>query len=646
MCGIAGFLSASSFSEGQLSLEKSLELLAHRGPDDSGIYFDSLSGLGLVHARLSIIDLSPSGHQPMENSDENVVIVFNGEIYNFKELRADLESQGFLFHGQSDTEVLLALYQRHGKEMLSLLNGIFAFAIWDKTCKSLFIARDSHGVKPLYYSCVNGRFAFASEIKALLSFSPDLEELDYSSLEKYLTFLWCPGEGTPFQVVRKLPPGHAMTVVSGSIVSFWSWYKFPTYHSSRYLPSDNQCLFQSTATQIKTAVCRQLVSDVPVGAFLSGGLDSSAIVAFAREQLPDLRCFTIDAPGAGGEGFSDDLPYARRVSTHLGVPLEVIQVDASQMVSSIEEMVWQLDEPLADPAPLNVLYISRLASDLGIKVLLSGAGGDDLFTGYRRHLALRSECLWRWLPRRVRIHLRQLSAQLPPSYPFARRLRKAFSGAHLDGDSRLVQYFRWTDRADLNALYTPAFRAVLGDCQAEDPMLSYLAGLPKYLNPIERMLALEQRFFLTDHNLTYTDKMSMAAGVEVRVPFLDPDLVEFAARIPPHYKQRGREGKWVLKKAMEPYLPSEVIYRPKSGFGAPLRQWLRSDLRDWLDTTLSPDRLRRRGLFEPSSVQQLIAANLQGKVDASYTLFSLACIEIWCCRFIDRSDAPLSPSPL
>lgn len=462
--------------------------------------------------------------------------------------------------------------------------------------------------------------------------------MDKVALDRYLTYLWCPGDGTPLQAVRKLLPGHAMWVRAGRVERCWEWHRLPMARSRTLACRIKKAsVVKEASHRLRTAVHRQLVSDVPVGAFLSGGLDSSSVVAFAAERNPDLRCFTIDVSGSGDEGFSDDLPYARRVAAHLGVPLEMVQVDAARMAAGLEEMVWQLDEPLADPAPLNVLYISRLAREQGIKVLLSGAGGDDLFTGYRRHLALRSERFWAWLPRRVRIQLRLLTGQLPATHPFGRRLRKAFSGAHLDGDARLVHYFRWIERSDLHALYTPAFRAALGQAQAEDPMLAFLADLPKSTSPLERMLALEQRFFLTDHNLTYTDKMSMAAGVEVRVPFLDLDLVEFAARVPSEYKQRGREGKWVLKKAMEPYLPHDVIYRPKSGFGAPLRRWLRVELRDWLADTLSPERLQSRGLFDPQAVQRLIAANAEGKLDVSYTLLSLACIEIWCKFFIDKN---------
>ena len=276
-----------------------------------------------------------------------------------------------------------------------------------------------------------------------------------------------------------------------------------------------------------------------------------------------------------------------------------------------------------------MLYISRLARDHGIKVLLSGAGGDDLFTGYRRHLALQSERFWAWLPHQLRIQLRQLTDLLPPTHPFFRRLRKAFSGAHLDGDARLVNYFRWIDRSDLHALYTPAFRSALSEFQAVDPMLAFLADLPNNTSPMRRMLALEQRFFLADHNLHYTDAMSMATGVEVRVPFLDPDLLSWSWRLPDRFKQRGSCGKWVLKRAMEPFLPRDVIYRSKTGFGAPLRRWLDHDLQPLLRELLDPARLAQNGLFHPSAVQQLLADQRSGRRDASYTIWSIICITLW-----------------
>jgi asparagine synthase (glutamine-hydrolysing) len=286
---------------------------------------------------------------------------------------------------------------------------------------------------------------------------------------------------------------------------------------------------------------------------------------------------------------------------------------------------------------LNVLYISRLAREKGIKVLLSGAGGDDIFSGYRRHLALKSEHYWAWLPKGVRVAVEALTAGMDQRKPLFRRMTKAFSGAALEGDARLVNYFRWANRGELRSLYTPAFREALGCEQAEAPMLDFLTQLPSTASPLDRMLALEQRFFLPDHNLTYTDKMSMAVGLEVRVPLLDLDLLNFANQIPDHLKQRGTHSKWIFKKAMEPYLPKGVIYRPKTGFGAPLRRWMRYELRELLGDVLSVDSLKRRGLFEPQAIQNMIKANDAGQIDASYTLLSLLSIEIWCRAFIDHA---------
>lgn len=630
MCGIAGFFGNYSGE----SLERAGRAIAHRGPDADGIWFDMGAGIGLAHRRLSILDLSSSGAQPMVSDDGAVVLVFNGEIYNFRELRAELEASGHQFRGHSDTEVLLHLYLVHGEAMLSRLNGIFAFALWDKRKQSLFVARDALGVKPLYFAETSAGFAFASEIKALLCLVPEARELDIPSLHRYLNFLWCPGEGTPLRGVRKLLPGEAMLVRDGKVTQRWAWYQLPVFRGVTGTLSEADAL-SGTVDGLRQAVQRQLVADVPVGAFLSGGLDSSALVAFAREQVPDIRCFTIESVGGQEAGATDDLPYARRVAKHLKVPLDVVQINASRMADDLERMVAQLDEPLADPAPLNVFYISQLARQQGIKVLLSGAGGDDFFTGYRRHVAVNYERYWDWLPQRVRSGLEQATASMDQRKSLFRRLAKGCSGAGLAGDMRLANYFVWAKESQLLGLYTPEFRARLGQESADKPMLDFLSPLPASVQPLDKMLALEQRFFLADHNLNYTDKMSMAAGVEVRVPFLDLDLVEHAAQIPLGLKQRGRVGKWVLKKAMEPYLPHDVIYRPKSGFGAPLRRWMRHELRPLLGDLLSADSLKRRGLFEPAAVQRLIAQNDSGQVDAAYTLLSLLTIEIWCRAYID-----------
>lgn len=637
MCGIVGV--SGPFDSSRFLA--ACDAIAHRGPDDAGDYQDPEAGIGLGHRRLSILDLSPLGHQPMASADGSVVLVFNGEIYNFRELRAGLERQGVVFRGHSDTEVLLNLYLAEGEALLPRLNGIFAFALWDRRTQLLLLARDALGVKPLYYAALPDRFAFASEIKALLLLLPEAGALDAAGLRRYLTFLWCPGEGTPLKLVRKLLPGEALLVRAGRIVRRWTWYRLPVFGG--VAPTlDEPAAVAGALAHLRTAVQRQMVADVPVGAFLSGGLDSSAVVALAQERNPDIRCFTIEAVGGQEAGAADDLPYARQVAQHLGVSLEVVRIDASRMAGDLERMVAQLDEPLADPAPLNVLYISQLAREQGMKVLLSGAGGDDLFSGYRRHRALLAERWWAWLPRRLRLGLARGSRGLDHRHAWGRRLAKLFQGAGLEGDARLVNYFRWADEGDLAGLYTAEFRAALGDEAAEEPLLAFLQPLPAGVSRLERILALEQRFFLADHNLIYTDKMSMAAGVEVRVPFLDLDLVDFAARIPARLKQRGREGKWVLKKAMEPYLPREVIYRPKTGFGAPLRRWMRHELRELLGDLLSAESLKRRGLFEPVAVQRLIADNDAGRVDASYTLLSLLCIEIWCRTYVDQAGAARS----
>lgn len=633
MCGIVGYNGAFSPE----ALRAANQLQRHRGPDGEGLWYDSNKTVGLAHKRLSIIDLSPTGSQPMADLSGNVVIVFNGEIYNFRELRLELEKEGGRFRGHSDTEVILNLYLRYGIDMLPRLNGIFALAIWDARHHELFLARDALGVKPLYFAETPKGFAFASEIKALFPLLPQEREMDIPALHRYLSFLWCPGEGTPLRNVRKLLPGEGMVVREGKVLRRWKWYRLPVFRGVAEDLSEPEALV-GTADHLRRAVHRQLVADVPVGAFLSGGLDSSAVVAFAREKCSDIRCFTIEISGGHEEGMPDDLPYARRVAAHLNVPLEVVHVKAENMASDLEGMVGQLDEPLADPAALNVLYISQLARDHGIKVLLSGAGGDDIFTGYRRHLAMNYELYWNWLPQKIRSGLDRWTAKLDQRVPVGRRLKKLFNGAGLEGDQRLTNFFLWANESELHSLYTPGFLEKLDNEVADQPLLDFLKPLPTHIAPLTRMLALEQRFFLSDHNLAYTDKMSMAVGVEVRVPFLDTDLVEFAARIPVNMKQKGKEGKWILKKAMEPYLPDNIIYRQKTGFGAPLRHWLRCELRDLLEDVLSEKSLKQRGLFEPKAVRALIKQNENGQVDAAYTLLSLICIEIWCRSTFDSAD--------
>jgi len=627
MCGIAGVSGRAAVKFGDAIIDR----IAHRGPDGRGRYDAPCGSVSLWHTRLAIQDPSADGAQPMTAAGGQVVITFNGEIYNFRELRAQLQGRAHTFRSHTDTEVLLALYLEYGTALLEKLNGIYAFAIWDARTSSLFVARDALGVKPLYISEADGVFAFASEIKALLCLPWIPRTLDIQALAHYVRYLWCPAPRTPLMDVRKLEPGEALIVRDGSVVQRWR-------HAT--LPGPGPDVSRSVSVwtgevrrSLATAVERQMVSDVPLGAFLSGGLDSSAIAAFARRHATGrLQCFTIDfdAEQARQEGFVRDLPYAERVAKHLDVDLHVVRV-GSEMADELPRMVWQLDEPQADLAALNVFFISQLARKHGIKVLLSGAGGDDLFTGYRRHRALGLNAFWKHIPPRLRLWLAGIGTQLPAEPPLLRRISRLLSAAALDGEERLVSYFDWASPATVRALLMPGLVRYVSD----EPLLAAVRGMPMTATPLQRMLLLEQRYFLADHNLNYTDKMSMAAGVEVRVPFLDPDLVNLAARIPDSYRQKGRQGKWILKRAMEGLLPREVIYRPKTGFGVPLRAWLRGQLRPLLHDLLGGESVRRRGVFRPEMVSRMIEENELGRADHAYTLLSLMCTELWCRQFVD-----------
>jgi asparagine synthase (glutamine-hydrolysing) len=637
MCGIAGF--SGDFDPALL--ERMNDALAHRGPDDAGTLAIREHRVGLAHRRLSIIDLSPRGHQPMRDVTGTVSISYNGEIYNYRELRRELVEDGYAFQSDSDTEVLLNLYLRDGDKMLSRLNGIFAFALHDARDGSLLVARDGLGVKPLYYAETPRGVLFASELKALLQEPGVDRSLDPQTICHHVLYLWSPSPLTMLKAVHKLEPGHALRIRGGRITSKWRYYDLPYEQELVDWPESDAVV--QVRKYVTRAVERQLVADVPVGAFLSGGLDSSSVVALAQRALGNerLQCFTIgfDDPHAQREGMADDLPYARRVARHLDVDLHVIDV-GPEMVDELRNMVFHLDEPQADPAPINALFISRLARRHGIKVLLSGAGGDDIFTGYRRHYALVQEPYWAWLPAPARAGIRRLASQIRPTTELRRRISKAFRYADLAGDERIAAYFRWIAPQLLRPVLGPQLLAAF-DGGEPSPVHAALARLPASVPALNRMLYLEGKFFLTDHNLNYVDKVSMASGVEVRVPLLDPELVALAARLPLAYKQRGRVGKWVLREAMKPYLPREVLQRGKTGFGAPLRHWLRHELRPLVDDVLSERSLASRGLFDPAGVRQMVERDRQQRFDASYTIFSMVCIELWCRMFVDRAI----PSP-
>jgi asparagine synthase (glutamine-hydrolysing) len=649
VCGILGYSSFCSSGSGSNALaehefsqtfERALSAIDHRGPDASGVQLLWEENVFLGHTRLAIQDLSPSGAQPMISENERLSIVFNGEIYNFPVLKDHLVSLGYSFSSNTDTEVILYLFDKYRLDCFEMIDGIFSLAIFDKDTSQLTVARDGFGIKPLYYYLGNKSFVFSSEIKAIEVLLGDQKlTLDKSSVNRYLTFQWCPGSGTAFNEIKNHEPGVVSVIKNAEIVYSKRFYELPiTKVKSKTIQVSVSEVVQELDTNLRKAVHDQMLSDAPVGAFLSGGLDSTSIVAYAREKDPDITCFTIDTQNSSNDGMADDLPYARAAAKFLNVPLEIIKVNSDSLVRNLEKMVWMLDEPLGDPAPLNVLYISELAKENGMKVLLSGAGGDDIFTGYRRHHAIMIDKKLQMLPDCILSSLEKVTGKLDRRVTIYRRLAKLFNGTSLVGNARIINYFRWIDQGLLSSLYTDDFRQEITNDLAEQPMLDFLKTAHSDSTDLDRMLALEQRFFTTDHNLLYTDKMSMAAGVEVRVPLLAKNLVEFAATIPDRMKQKGREGKWIFKKTMEPYLPKEIIYRPKTGFGAPLRDWLAHELKDYLSDLLGHESLTDRGIFNAQRVRKLVKSNDKGEIDVSYTIFSLMCIEIWCRQHLDISD--------
>jgi asparagine synthase (glutamine-hydrolysing) len=477
-------------------------------------------------------------------------------------------------------------------------------------------------------------------MKALLCDRDLSRQIDPAALHYLLAYLWIPAPRTMLAAVCKLEPGFAMLVQDGRVSRKWCYYDLP-YDGTRGTASFGNSAI-ALAGHLEAAVRRQLVSDVPVGAYLSGGLDSSAVVAMMRRAKPTERitCFTVSLPDhEDSDGAPPDLPYARRVARHLSVDLVEVVIEPS-VINRLPEVIALLDEPQADPAPINALLIAERARALKIPVLMSGSGGDDLLSGYRRHWALRFERNWSWLPQSVRRGLQGIAeaAQgrgFAQSKPALRRLSKMFSYAGDETDQRLISYFWWSSEQLRRGLYSNGFAAEVQTMRTGLPLLQSLARISAESDPLQRMLYLEAKHFLADHNLNYTDRAGMAVGVEVRVPLLDLDFVQFATQVPSDFKQRGRVGKAVFKRAMEPYLPKEIIYRRKTGFGVPLHRWLHKELRPIVADTLDPLTLKRRGFFNPRAVEDLVARDRAGAVDGSYTIFALICLELWCRRYID-----------
>ena len=675
MCGIAGF--AGDFDGGLLA--RMGAAIAHRGPDACGdaVYAGYGTRVGLANRRLAIQDLSPAGRQPMTLQcpvcapvsgapvHERLWLTFNGEIYNFPELRRELERAGHRFFSRSDSEVILHLYAQYGVSMFRRLNGIFALAIYDGRPQGqrdgvqpgdLVVARDGIGVKPLYYSQSRRGVLFASEMKALLACGPEYVDrsFDPAAISQYLAYQWVPAPRTVLASVRKVLPGEYLTIRRGRMASKSIFYGLPAPEPS---PRSFDDLVVEFRHQLREAVTRQLLSDVPIGAFLSGGLDSSAVVAMVRQAQPDYRlpCYTMAFDDDfASEGSPSDFPFAQQAARHLGVDL--IPVHAGpRVVDRLDEVLFALDEPTGDPAPINAYLIAERAHADGLKVLLSGTGGDDILAGYPRHLWLGLEPVWDAIPIGARRPISEWARRaiegtlLGPADFAAKRALKLLAQLDQPRRQRLAARLQTTQPLMRARLLDPALRATAADGLDIEPLLDTLAVFPHATDDLTRMLRLEQRHFLADHNLNYLDKTTMAFGVEGRVPLLDLEFVEFAARIPSGYKVSGQTGKYIFKKAMEPLLPEEIIYRGKTGFGVPLRRWITRDLSARLRDTLSPRALKNRGVFDDAAVQDLIDQTMTGQVDGAYPLFSLLAFETWSRKLLDAATTtppqPRTPAP-
>jgi len=629
MCGIYGISGFKSFDKATIVMQGMQKLLHHRGPDAHGVWLEKNYNVSLGHNRLSIIDLSDSGTQPIYNEDQSMVLVFNGEIFNYQELRDELIRKGHVFKSKSDSEVIIHLYEEEKENIVNRLRGMFAFAIFDKSRDDLFLARDHFGIKPLYYANQNDTFYFASELKALKESGANSLTLNETAVKSHLSFLWCPFPSTIAADVLKLEPGTYIKVKNGKVYDKVNYYDID-YNGERLNISVDDAINQLDKL-MENSIKEQLVSDVPLGLFLSGGLDSSLIAAYVRKLNPNkkIKAFTIDIKGADLEGNPNDLPYARKVAKSLNIDLEEIIVSPEDVIKHIEELTYILDEPLADPAAINVLLITKFARERGYIVLLSGAGGDDIFSGYRRHKALEYDKKFNNVPKFAKSIASRVGEKLPVSSPKLRKARKFLEGIGLPMEERLIDYFYWLKNKEIESLFTPEFFKKTHNFEPGKRLQQSFENIQQEHDPLNKMLYLESKFFLVDHNLNYTDKMSMFNSIEARVPFLDYRIVDWAAKLPTDIKLRNGEAKWILKKVAERYLDHEIIYRKKTGFGAPLRKWIKEDLNSLIEKYLSKDALSKHGVFNYEAIQSLIKENKSGSIDAAYTIFSILCITIW-----------------
>jgi asparagine synthase (glutamine-hydrolysing) len=646
MCGIAGVITR----EPEACAAAMLRAIEHRGRDDEGAFvsgpFDEEGRRAcLLHRRLSIIDTSPAGHQPFVSRDGRYALTYNGELYNYVALREQLKARGRVFRTDCDTEVLCEAFAEWGEGCLPRLNGMFAFAVWDGHERTLTLARDRLGIKPLYYSDARGAsgagdsFVFGSEVKALLASGLVGRALDVEGLHQQLTFLWTPDPQTLFRGVRKLPPAHVLTVKDGRVtLREWWDVSFDDIDESR----DESWWRDRVLETLDRVVSMEMVADVPLGAFLSGGVDSSSIVALMHRHADGRRVSTytvgIEAKDLRYDIIPDDTRWSREVGKLFATDYHerTLTPDVAELLPLL---VRHVEMPLIDMAVSSYL-VSREARET-LTVMLSGMGGDEVFAGYPRQLAMQ---VAGWLDASAPSALRRplmnvLANALPGGLPGRltaplRNAKKFARSAASDFDDRYLGFGTYFTDEHKRRLYTDDLRDATRGLDPYKEHRRYFARC-RGSAPLNRLLYVDLKTFLPCLNLDYTDKTSMAATLEVRVPFLNVELVELAARMPPRLKLRGLKRKYILKRAAERLLPREVVWRRKAGFGAPVRSWLRGALRPLVDELLSEETVRRRGLFRPAEVRRVVSENLSGREDFSLHVLQLMTLELWQREFLD-----------
>ena len=629
MCGICGKFDQDGVN--REDLQRMLRTISHRGPDDEGTLLDGCIGLG--NRRLSIIDL-PGGNQPICNEDGTVWIVQNGEIYNYRQLRRELEGRGHRFRTNSDTEVIVHLYEDLGEKCVERLSGMFAFAIWDAPQQKITLARDRIGQKPLYYSCADGEFLFASEPKAILAVSDRRREMDLLAVHDYLSLRFIPSPRTMFGHIRKVPPAHYLVFQHGRVTLQRYWEL--TFRNKLELSESE--LLEGLREKLKEALASHLVSDVTVGAFLSGGLDSSMIVAtLCRDLHQKPQTFSI---GVEEEDF-DELPYARLVAEHCGTQ-HVEERVAANLIRSIPRMVWHMDEP-SDPIAACMFQAARLASR-HVKVVLGGDGGDELFAGFDRYVGNRYINAYSLLPQLLRRWLiGPVLGRLPDSFTYKSTTQKlrwvhqiSLQPNPAEMYAEATSFFRFNHQGK-QALYNPELWRQVGEIQSAraitEPFNSANAS-----DLLDRMLYTDFVTRLPEHSLMLTDRMTMAHGLEARSPYLDHELVEYLASFPSKIKvQKGRP-KYLLRRLAADYLPESIVQRAKQGFMFPIAYWFRTELYPYLERTLSDPFFVREGLFSKDTVRRLLQEHRDGRYDHHVRLWMLLNLEIWHQLYIEQAD--------